>query len=193
MVLLTEKMLSGWSESWALRPGGAPHPRRWSGPPFPSRGHTDPRSGSDSGFPASSPVRPGACGWVREVFCPFSVRGGEEARSDSPSPATAMGTGDSGGCLAQPTGVGGLMNMQIEATAGWLTPCHVPPSTSTHAQKSQLIGDPSEMPSLLSLTTDRQSPLKIWGLNYSASSIALASSRELLAAASKSPSEAAPK
>lgn len=79
------------------------------------------------------------------------------------------------------------MNMQIEATAGWLTPCHVPPSTSTDAQKSQLIEDPPEMPSLRSLPIDLQSPLNIWGLSYSASS------RELLTAASKSASEAAPK
>lgn len=80
MVLLTEKMLAfGSVRVLGSAASGAHQPRRrrrWSGPPFTSLGHAEPWSGSDFGFPASSPVRPGACGWVREVFCPFSVGGG---------------------------------------------------------------------------------------------------------------------
>lgn len=88
---------------------------------------------------------------------------------------------------------GGLMNMQIEAGAGWLPPAMSHPLPNLEAQKSQLREDLPKMTSLLSLSKDLQSPLKILGLNYPASPIALASSWELLTSASKFPSKSAPK
>lgn len=78
-----------------------------------------------------------------------------KAPSDRRSPAAATGSGDLGGCLAQPTAVGGLMNMQIEARAGWLPPppCHLLPPPQLRCPEKLTL---PEMPSLLPL-------LKNWG------------------------------
>ena len=99
--------------------------------PLPAFG-TEPWSGSDFGFPASSPGRPGACGWVREASHLFSVRGTirqiQLRRSSRrhwgqwglPSTANQCGGGQ-----------GGLMNMQIEAG---LVGCPLPSPIPTPTQ-----------------------------------------------------------
>lgn len=67
MVLLTEKTPSGWSGPVLFSQVGRATPGTGAA--------TQPQSWSDFGFPASSPGRPGACGWVREASHLFSVQG----------------------------------------------------------------------------------------------------------------------
>lgn len=96
--------------------------RSWSSPHFTSLGHTEPWSGSDFGFPASSPGRPGACGWAREASYLFSVQG----TIWWAQPCCSHWHWGQWGLPSTANQYGGLMNMQIEARAGWLPLCHLP-------------------------------------------------------------------
>lgn len=71
-------------------------------------------------------------------------------------------TEDSGGCLAQPTGAGGLMNMQIEARAGWLPPLPSPTPAPTQMPR-KVSWEKTFQKCHLFLLKNPWSPLKMWG------------------------------
>lgn len=90
--------------SWALRPGGACHSEAGAAHPSPALG-TQSR-GQEVILVFLLPPQAGLVPVAGRGKPPTSSQC--KAPSDGPSPAAATGTGDSGGCLEQPTSMGGL-------------------------------------------------------------------------------------
>lgn len=166
----------GWCYSRRRCPQGCPSPWLWGqfGPtPLASLRHTESWPGSDFGFPASSPGSPGTCGWAREAFCPFSGQGTIWQLALLRTPALET---ERPAYHSQP-----VWGTYEYADRGWswlaAPPHHVPAPPQLSCPEKPAQRGPSWNAISLPLPKDLHSLLKIWGLDYPSSPIALASSK----------------